>query len=361
MLATNTTPFAAIGFEQLHRDGEPMATLAVRGTFNLHPDLTLSLAENQDLLLSDEYDGRPDETPLARVGDLIPFKPAADVTVLADALAPEGKPHREWVAGLRVGGGTAHLLRILGPRFWEPVNGDPGWRLTQPEPTDRVAIDYRLAAGGLLVGDRAREVDARNPIGTGVLSREYTPRDTLVPAPQIEAEATPVGDPFEPEQPAGFGPVAPAWVWRQGFAGTYDEAWTRDRHPLLPTDFDYRFYQTAHPSLIQPGYLRGDELVELGRLLPGVAEEVSFHLPGVVPQAVFEWESGTTVATRLNLDGLHLDLRGPGPWRVDLTWRGWVVRGEGFFKIDLHALGLGDPALVHLAATGEHGVIGGGP
>lgn len=356
MLAENTTPFAALGYEQLHRDGEAMATVVVRGAFTFAADGTLDLAEDQALVLADEYDGRPDETPLLRPSDLIPFKPAADVTVLAEAQAPAGQQAASsWLVGLRVDGRHAHFLRVFGPRAWNP-QGNDRWVLGEAEPVTRVPLDYRLAAGGVLVGDRAREADPRNPIGAGIVHAEYTPRDAPVPAPRIEAEHEPVTDPFVAPQPQGFGPVAPAWAWRHGHAGTYDDAWLRERHPLLPADFDYRFHQTAHPALILPGHLRGDEQVELGRLVPG-QEELAFALPGVVPYAVFEWEGGASVAVRLNCDGLHLDLRQGPPWRLDLTWRAWVVRGEGFFKIALHALHISDPALPSLRANGLHGLL----
>ncbi len=38
MLIRNETPFAAMGFGQLHRDGTPMAVLCVRAGYGLDPD-----------------------------------------------------------------------------------------------------------------------------------------------------------------------------------------------------------------------------------------------------------------------------------------------------------------------------------
>ena len=46
-------------------------------------------------------------------------------------------------------------------------------------------------------------------------------------------------------RPAGFGPIAAHWQPRAASRGTYDERWKRDRQPLLPDDFDDRFYQCA--------------------------------------------------------------------------------------------------------------------
>jgi hypothetical protein len=76
MLASNATPFAAIAFEQKHRDGADMAVLAVRGQFHLSPDGSLRPSGARRLVLADEYAGDPHATPLLHPGDLIPFKPA---------------------------------------------------------------------------------------------------------------------------------------------------------------------------------------------------------------------------------------------------------------------------------------------
>ncbi|KMO31200.1 hypothetical protein VQ03_27590, partial [Methylobacterium tarhaniae] len=88
MLIRNETPFAAMGFGQLHRDGAPMAVLCVRAGYVLNPDGSLQLAADQAIVLNDVYEGDPLRTPLLRVGDLIPYKPAADVTLLGAAHAP---------------------------------------------------------------------------------------------------------------------------------------------------------------------------------------------------------------------------------------------------------------------------------
>jgi hypothetical protein len=93
--------------------------------------------------------------------------------------------------------------------------------------------------------------------------------------------------------------------FRQQYAGTYDEAWKQHRHPQLPKDFDYRFYQTAHPKLIYPGHLRGDEMVQIVNMTPGGGRRV-FFLPEIQPYAVFDWIDERQVTARLNLDGLHI-------------------------------------------------------
>jgi hypothetical protein len=81
--------------------------------------------------------------------------------------------------------------------------------------------------------------------------------------------------------PAGFGFTSPDWQPRAALAGTYDEQWINERMPLLPKDFDRRFFNAASPGLIAPGYFRGDEAVSVENASPRAT--ISFNLPGVPP------------------------------------------------------------------------------
>jgi len=75
--------------------------------------------------------------------------------------------------------------------------------------------------------------------------------------------------------------VAPHWEPRRSRAGTYDEAWQRDRAPLLPEDFDPRSRQRGAPGLVAPeAPAAGAPVVVTGVRPHG---EVRFALPRVVP------------------------------------------------------------------------------
>jgi hypothetical protein len=76
-----------------------------------------------------------------------------------------------------------------------------------------------------------------------------------------------------------FGPVRRDQEPRKSRAGTYDEAWVRERMPLLPTNFDPRYHLAAPPDQVSPGYLAGDEPFLLERLY-GDRTTVRGHLPG---------------------------------------------------------------------------------
>ncbi len=172
--------------------------------------------------------------------------------------------------------------------------------------------------------------------------------------PAVDRPDAKYDDPFATHAPAGFGPIPPFWRLRQHYAGTYDEAWQAERHPRLPEDFDYRFYQCAHPDLVLPGYLAGDEAVQFARLTPGGAKR-HFFLPRVQPVARYVWSDERQVTQRLNLDGLHLDLRAE-PLSVSLTWRGWLPICPSFLRIDVRLENPGDPALSSIPRAALHGI-----
>lgn len=353
MLGINDTPFAAVGFEQIHRDGQRMAVLSARACYELYPDGRLILATGQKLALSDVYDGPPQSSPLMQASDLIPFKPAADVTVLATAYAPKGESMASWIAGVKIDD-HAHVIRVNGPREWlaSPANGGSGFALGPSQRCSMVPVDFRKAFGGRSIGDPNGDADQRNPVGPGLLDAKYTSVLHNYEAPVIDSETEAIGDPFARPDPQGFGPVAPSWFWRRRFAGTYDSSWRETRQPRLPQDFDYRFYQSAHPGLILAGYLRPGALVALARLTPG-GGQLAFQVPDLEPYAHFQWIDGREVFARLNRDGLHIDVRGEPPWPVAITFRGWIEICPQFLRIDAGVTDASGAA--HLPVSREHG------
>ncbi len=341
MLADNNTPFAALGFEQWHPDGRTMAAVVARARMTLQQDGSVYFAPTQDIVLADAFAGDPHRSSMVATGDLVPFRGAADVTVRGSFHASE--PAKTLRAGLRVGD-HSHVLTATGPRLW---HHDKRWRLSAPEPVTEVPICYTRTAGGRVIGHPDGDVDPRNPIGTGVIAPAFTTKSTTVPAPQIMADgATVPDDPAEVPEPAGFGAISPWWQARACHAGTYDAEWQRTTHPRLPKDFDYRFYQAAHPRLIMPGYLYPGMPVQTFGLWPG-GGTVDFVLPDLVPVARFGFTDGREVAVRLHMDGLHLDLTGPLP-AYDLTWRAWMETCPSLYRIDLDLMRWYDAAPLRL-------------
>jgi len=140
-------------------------------------------------------------------------------------------------------GPVSKTLRVFGRRFWQ-VTGRK-FRLSAPEQFDRVPLTYELAFGGVDTKAQARDArgpvsEPRNPIGTGFAVNERDLAGTLACA--VEHPTSLISSPKDRPQPAGFGPIARHWSPRVELAGTYDQAWDESRRPLLPVDFQDRFY-----------------------------------------------------------------------------------------------------------------------
>ncbi len=328
MSVDNRTPFPALAFRQYNMVGDLMGVVVARGTFKLTNGGPLQLAEKQaPLVMSDVYDGDPHQTPQMACTDLAPFKPGTDITFLGAAFAPDGVPSSSWTCGLRVGS-MEKRLRVHGPRVWRAKTRKTwrglidrkhkdaldGWELTDGQPAPYVPLDWRLAFGGRL---ESETVEA-NPVGIGLVDEVRFEEQPEWPAPQIEDEAHPISSVKDRPKPAGFAPLSPFWKDRADLAGTYDDEWLENRHPLLPPDFDYAFWQAAPRDQITESWLTGSEPFELYRLLPQY-DLLTGTLPRINLRVDLDQGQGLQAAP-LVLDGLHFDLR-PGVGRVYLTWR----------------------------------------
>ncbi|HRK43572.1 MAG TPA: DUF2169 domain-containing protein [Gemmobacter sp.] len=329
-------------FQQYNPKMELTGCVTVSALFDIGRDGACHpAAEQPSIRLADEMigpeTGAPETPPqeLRHQADFVPCKPATDVTVLARAVSPSGAPEASWLCGLR-GAGLEALLRVHGPRLWQC---DPAGRI-QPGPAQPVtdlALSWRHAWGGREIdadGQLTGEVDAQNPLGAGFARVGAEHALIGLPAPQIEAAYTPITDGAgRGIVPAGLAPVAPVSAWRSGFAGTYDSAWQRTRHPFLPKDFDTRFYHCAPPALRSASWLRGDETFELLNLHPA-ARHLRMRLPGRAFGAVASYRSGASLRQPLALDGVHFDLLGATP-QLRLTWRTSFLWLSGIRQIDL--------------------------
>lgn len=358
MLATNNTPFAALGFEKIHRDGMPMAVVAVRATYELNDACRLSLAKEQSLVYADEYNGNPQTTGLVRVGDFSAYRPNTDITVIGRTYAPSGKSASQWTFGVSINH-NKRLLWAHGLRDWIPDgkrDGKPHWRMGEVKPVDFVPLDYRYAAGSRVYGQMENDPHGLNPIGAYLIDPAVTPADATIPVAMIDSESCPVIDPFTPATPQGLSPIPLFWAQRRMFVGTRDKEWQENHFPNFPKDFDYLFYQAASRGLIARGYLKGDETIKVHNLMLG-GGEMSFQLPAIQPYARFNWLDGRAATAKLNLDGVHIDMRAlKAPWRVDLTWRGWATICPQFFNIELFQTELDDPKLANCLVCNESGL-----
>jgi hypothetical protein len=269
----NLTPYAADRCFTRDRHGAEVWLVAIKGTYEIRPDGSTSLAERQEPVHRvPQYTGEPGRSSLRYEADLIGSKPGTDVVVLGNAHAPGSTPVTSVKVAMRLGD-TTKMLRVWGERYWRKSPAGP--RLSTPASFTQAPLGYEHAFGG--ADPRLPEWERRNPVGTG-FATEAAYLEGLRAA-NIEYLDEPITSWQQRPRPAGFGPIARDWSPRRELAGTYDAHWERERAPLLPADFDERFFFHAPIDQQFQPHLRGGEGLELHNLSPrGV---LRFALPKV--------------------------------------------------------------------------------
>lgn len=252
------------------------------------------------------------------------------------------------------------VLLIRGAREWrkrDPVTRAlslftlPPWKLTAPLPLTTLPLRYEYAYGGenkILATEQvasrvdkayrlpgrapqpdnasvgglpeaiAHSVYEQNPVGRGFGERWYlhAARLACVPAPHIEASSQPIGRFGKEYIPKGFGVVGRGWRPRLGLAGSYDQQWQEERHPNLPADFDFGYWNGAPADQQVTPHLSGDEQISLYNLCPeGAATKrdasgntcLSFALPAHLPFVLVRLQDGQIGELAAKLDTLIID------------------------------------------------------
>jgi hypothetical protein len=306
----NRTPFAAERGWVRDRDGAEVWLVAVKCTFDIREDGTTEVAAEQPpVLRAPDYHGEPGKSSLRFESDLVLTKTATDVLVVGHAYAPGGRPVTQMEVGFRVGP-LQKVLRVTGNRSW----GASG--VASPEPFLRMPIVYERAFGGVDTQSEhpERDWDWRNPVGTGFAISRANVTGLLLP--NIEYPNDQVTTWSDRPRPASFGPIASHWQPRAGLAGTYDDRWMKTRQPLVPDDFEDRFFQSVPQDQQVPGFLRGGEPVVLHQLTSG--GELGFLLPRMFLGFETRFYDGSHV---IHTDRkLHSVIIEPDHPRVSLVW-----------------------------------------
>ncbi|WP_244827401.1 DUF2169 domain-containing protein [Caballeronia sp. TF1N1] len=312
---TNETPFAAERCWVRDRNGAEVWIVAVKGTFGIAPDGTVAPLDKQEpMCLEPAYRGEPGVSSLLYDSDLYPAKKNTDIVVNGQAFAPRGRPTQFVDVTVRVAN-VDKTLRVFGNRMWAP--GIVGLRLTDPVPFVKMPLTYERAFGGR---DRAPDGtpltmwDERNPVGVGFASRRA--HQSGRPAPNVEWPDRLIHSWDSRPQPAGFGMIASHWKPRVALAGTYDEAWARERQPLLPTDFDDAFYQCVPPDQQTRGFLTGGEPVEVVNMTN--SGTLRFALPRLSLGFMTYFEDRSRELHRANLSTVIIE---PERRRVLVMWQ----------------------------------------
>jgi hypothetical protein len=319
----NATPYVLEALHLIDEECRPLLVPIVKATFRIDRRGHCELADEQrGLELGGRCFGDDAESSSYRYEPEVAFhKPATDVVVIGHAHAPAGAT-REMLVEVRVGS-LMKALRVVGDRVWFKAGGLAA--ISTPAAFEQMPLVYERAYGGW---DRSHPdpeqhaVELRNPVGRGFRRHGF---EEGVPLPNVEDPGHPIGAPGDTPAPAGVGFTSPHWQPRARLAGTYDERWQRERCPLLPPDFDRRYFNAASPGLIAPRYLRGDEPVRLTGMTPdGV---LAFLLPGVAPPSIgVKLHATREQALKLELDTVIIE---PDERRVMLLWRGHLRLASG--------------------------------
>ena len=265
----------------LNQHGAEMLSVAVKGAFAIPGrGQGARLADDQiPPLATDVYTGEPGKSSLKYPADLVLGKPGTDVILIGTARSPGSRPVTRLEASVRVGP-VSKQISVTGDRCWEEGPLGIGLHMTRPVKFQEMPLVYERAFGGMdrtHPDEKRHGGDMRNPAGLGFRLNKHAAAGA--PLPNLEDPGHPMTSWKDRPPVAGFGPIDGAWEPRLRFAGTYDDNWQKSQAPLLPPDFDPRYFNVAPEGLVADGYLRGGESVDL----VNVSERgrISFHLPGV--------------------------------------------------------------------------------
>lgn len=312
----NNTSFPAQAVPSLDAKARDVVIVVTKATFEVGKDGALAPAREPVAIRMNDVAYNPDSatTSLRYPTDLCVEKGGTDVVVVGEAFSP--RPAASVDVAIQARDRTA-VLRVHGRRFFLP--SPMGLSISPATPFERMPVVFEKAYGG--VTEDFTVIEPRNWAGVGVAKRAKDLEGK--PAPQIEHPSKPHCTGLDRHPPVGCGAIMTHWSPRRELAGTFDDLWRMTRMPALPIDFDIRFNNVAHPSLIFHPFLQPGEVVSV----LGMSEElVRFAIPnlGLVVRARTDHVGTQQVA--LQVDTILIE---PGLRRVELTARAAFPTGRG--------------------------------
>lgn len=305
----NRTPLEAALNVVLDKRASEHLVVCVKGTWTLSERREPEFAAEQDSFQpADVHHGEPGLSSIKYEADLGPMKLATDCVLVGSARPAKAEASSCEVAFRAAD--CALMAKVVGAARGSGLMG----AFQGTAPVGRLPLVWEYAVGGT---DHTPEdplkhsMDPRNPLGRGHRAKGSQRPKSEELEPQLLR-------PGKPSEPIGFGFMGAQWKARQQYAGTYDKVWQEERCPLLPLDFDERFFNSAPPELQQPGYLKGGERVEvfgctrgghLGFSLPRVSLACEAKVDGPLEPVAME-----LVTVTVDTDTMQLFLT----WRGDL-------------------------------------------
>ncbi|MFK5947446.1 MAG: DUF2169 domain-containing protein [Methylococcales bacterium] len=288
-------------------------TFIIKGTFDLKPDRTATVSDEQlsptgcELYEDDEEGAGSNRYD----SDFAFFKPKTDLLLVGNCHIPDGKLATSCRVSFQVGKHKKSLA-VIGNRYWRGILTNR----TDPEPFTVMPIKYENSFGGC---------DYKiNPLGKGVGKKHQEDGETTWALPNIEYLDKLIETPNNRPEPACFAPLGQMWQQRYSKIGSYKGNWLKDQWPWFPNDFDWEHYNAAPEDMLVKGYLKGDEDLFFENLHP-VHGQYQAKLPGIKIRA-FVYKTNKNVASgkefkkiNMNLDTLWVDMEAE---KLVLVWRG---------------------------------------
>jgi hypothetical protein len=288
--------------------------VAVKGTFAINSDGSTTAAETQEEVCRvPKYFGDPGKSSLLYESELVHTKPTTDILLLGHAYSPGGKGGTQVDVTIRIDT-IVKTLRVFGDRYWD--GGMIDLAMSDPKPFEKIPIIYERAFGGVdqkSEDSKRHGWERRNPVGAGFAVEPKHLIGRL--APNIEDPKSLIRSWRDRPRPVGFGPIAGHWSPRVELAGTYGEKWKKERFPLLPVDFDDRYYLCSPEDQRTSRYLWGGEPVELSNLTS--TRFLRFNLPRISLGFSTHFFTGESVKHRPVLHAVILEPDAP---RVMMVW-----------------------------------------
>lgn len=329
----NETPFVPAIAVFPNQHGIDTLYVAVKATFDLGAGVDVA-QKQQALRLADEYWGEPGQSSLKYASEVHLSKPTTDVIVIGDACMPDRKPVQQLDVSVSVGGRNK-IIRVFGERVWS--SGFLSMSISTPQTFETLPLVYENAFGGVHVVDAANNevlFEERNSVGKGFTGKRAYKEIEGLALPNLEDPAHLIAKPKDRPAPACFAFVAPSWLPRKSFAGTYDANWQKIRAPYLPADFDMRFFNTASPGLQMEQFLHGGETVEI------VNMSSDGPLRFALPQCELTVDvrvAGKVVRPKLALETVLIE---PSDKRLSMVWRAELQCDKQVLKVEQVTLAL---------------------
>ncbi len=331
MILENSTPFEAVLYPVSGAYEKDLLLVVAKATYSMQQDMELTLCEEQlPIEPTDQYDGEPGESTLKYASDFCIEKQASDI-------AMKGQVHASFDATealvyLKVGE-IEKRIKVFGNRVWKKVLGKNV--ISSPSPIENVPLVYEYSFGGIdssAEKEKDRDAENRNYIGKGFRAKKSEIPLSKINLPNLEDANELIKKASDRPIPAGFGFIPPTHPVRKKYMGTYDQKWQEERMPLLPKDFDPRFFNAAHPDLIYPGFLKGNEVIQIRGMAPN-NYIFDFSLPGINPLCMINFSNEKDPLTPdLKIEKLLIDM---DEKKVVMVWNCSVFSDMEFEDIEI--------------------------